>query len=259
MALAATSSLEEQGFYALVSNYGGLVARLFFQPIDESSRNFFGKVLIGHDDTSEKAHDTAIIRVKVYLCKILHCYLLATLLVFSLAPAIAPDLFQLMIGSRWTSSTSSSDIHKLLSAYCYYIPFLAINGIMEAFVSSTATPSQLRKQSVWMGFCSIAFFGASYGCLVAGNLGATGIVCANIINMFLRIAFAVVYMVKYFGRHDHRISLSDVRPSYGAIVKACVSFVIMPFVERQIRSESSTETNVLIKKLVIAAVLASSM
>lgn len=43
--LSFLSSLADQGAFALASNYGGLLARLIFQPIEESSRNIFGRLL----------------------------------------------------------------------------------------------------------------------------------------------------------------------------------------------------------------------
>lgn len=35
----------------------------------------------------------------------------------------------------------------ILSAWIYYIPVLAVNGVLEAFVSSVASPKDLTKQS----------------------------------------------------------------------------------------------------------------
>ena len=40
--IAALAPLPAQGAYALASNYGGLLARMLFQPIEESSRSLFG-------------------------------------------------------------------------------------------------------------------------------------------------------------------------------------------------------------------------
>ena len=39
------STPEVQGTYALANNYGGLLARLLFQPVEESSRTYFSRVL----------------------------------------------------------------------------------------------------------------------------------------------------------------------------------------------------------------------
>ena len=39
--IATLTSLSDQGAYALASNYGGLIARMLFQPIEETSRLFF--------------------------------------------------------------------------------------------------------------------------------------------------------------------------------------------------------------------------
>ncbi|KAL9037760.1 MAG: hypothetical protein Q9214_005556, partial [Letrouitia sp. 1 TL-2023] len=43
--IAALTSLESQGAYTLAANYGGLLARTIFQPIEESSRSLFGRLL----------------------------------------------------------------------------------------------------------------------------------------------------------------------------------------------------------------------
>ncbi|KAG8532514.1 uncharacterized protein KY384_002391 [Bacidia gigantensis] len=43
--IATLTTLESQGAYALASNYGGLLARILFQPIEESSRTLFARLL----------------------------------------------------------------------------------------------------------------------------------------------------------------------------------------------------------------------
>ncbi|KAL2162580.1 hypothetical protein VTH06DRAFT_7494 [Thermothelomyces fergusii] len=47
------SSPTDQGVYALANNYGGLVARLVFQPIEESCRSYFGRLLAAADAAAE--------------------------------------------------------------------------------------------------------------------------------------------------------------------------------------------------------------
>ncbi|PWN49629.1 Rft-1-domain-containing protein [Violaceomyces palustris] len=53
LAVAKFSSLEDQGGYALASNYGSLVARMIFQPLEETSRLIFSKSLSGLTGRSE--------------------------------------------------------------------------------------------------------------------------------------------------------------------------------------------------------------
>lgn len=59
--IATLASLQDQGAYALSSNYGGLIARMLFQPIEEASRNLFAKLCASPADdpaSSEKAKTT---------------------------------------------------------------------------------------------------------------------------------------------------------------------------------------------------------
>jgi oligosaccharide translocation protein RFT1 len=41
----------------------------------------------------------------------------------------------------------STSAPRLLEAWIYYIPILAINGVTEAFFTSVALPSDLNRQS----------------------------------------------------------------------------------------------------------------
>ena len=38
-------TIEEQGMYAVMANYGSIIARLLFQPLEESTRLMFTKLL----------------------------------------------------------------------------------------------------------------------------------------------------------------------------------------------------------------------
>ena len=44
--VALLTTLSSQGAYALASNYGGLLPRILFQPIEESSRSLFARLLL---------------------------------------------------------------------------------------------------------------------------------------------------------------------------------------------------------------------
>src|SRR5947207_201320 len=143
--IATFSTLEDQGIYALASNYGSLIARMLFQPIEESTRNNLGKLLA--TNTAGTPDPGSVTEAKLYLRNILRVYAILSILVCSVGPTTVPLLLRFLIGSRW----SSPEVLNLLSIYCYYIPFLAFNGITEAFVSSVANNSELRQQSAWMG------------------------------------------------------------------------------------------------------------
>lgn len=202
------SSLAEpraQGIYALISNYGGLIARMVFQPIEESSRNYFGKLLSMVDRKPPKA---AIESGARSLHTLLRFYIILAVCAVSTGPTIAPLLLNLVAGSGW-ASTEAGDV---LAKYCYYIPLLAVNGVTEAFISSIATESELNRQSAWMFAFSMGFAGAGYVFLRLLDMGAAGLVWANAINMVLRILWSSRFISTYLKRNESRLSISVMMP-----------------------------------------------
>jgi oligosaccharide translocation protein RFT1 len=190
--IAALASLSDQGAYALASNYGGLIARMLFQPIEETSRNIFAQLCSSSGNESatrtrgkSQANNHAVSQARDLLQNILHLYSLIALVAVSVAPTLAPIFLQLAAGSRWSETQAPA----VLVAYCYYIPLLAINGITEAFVAATASEAKLYMQSAMMGIWFGAYVVATYVFVKALDLGAVGLVWSNCLNMGLRILF----------------------------------------------------------------------
>lgn len=217
--IASLASLQDQGAYALSSNYGGLIARMLFQPIEDASRNLFAKLCspatTTPKDSSTKApdkttklpaNDSSITQAKTTLTTILKFYNLISLLAFSLGPSLAPPLLDLVAGSRW-SATGASDV---LATYCYYIPLLAINGVTEAFVAAVATNSDLYRQSLWMSGFFAGFAASAYVFLRVLELGAKGLVWANCVNMGLRILFNLHFVKGFFERNGEVCDSNDI-------------------------------------------------
>ncbi|OQD62379.1 hypothetical protein PENPOL_c012G00258 [Penicillium polonicum] len=204
MMLAALSGLEDQGIYSLASNYGGLIARIIFQPLEESSRNLFSALL--SRDEGGKLKNIHIRTTRDHLVDILRAYQLMSILIFPLGPMMVPQLLHLLGGRQW----ASPKIGDLLSVYCYYIPFLAFNGITEAFVSSAANSQQIRKQTAWMGVFSACYALAAYMFLEVGNLGAYGLVLANIVNMVVRTFWSYSFIKSYLHRNGCSLYTSEV-------------------------------------------------
>ncbi|KAK8022299.1 Rft-1-domain-containing protein [Apiospora rasikravindrae] len=207
------SNPQAQGVYALANNYGSLLARLVFQPVEESSRNYFSKLLAaaspekGKDSAGNKEDDQnvplpsspsnqALVKARTDLVSILHAYLLLSLLILTLGPFGAPLLVQLIAGPAWASSGAG----LVLAQYCLYLPLLALNGLTEAFVSSVATEADVHRQSLWMTAFSVAFAAAGFVTLRILDLGAPGLVYANAINMLGRIAWSGAFIKGYFDR-----------------------------------------------------------
>ncbi|KAM0800735.1 Rft protein-domain-containing protein, partial [Usnea florida] len=212
--IATFASLPSQGAYALASNYGGLLARIILQPIEESSRSLFGR-LPASQSASKSKDNTVLSQAKNHLTTLLRLYLLLSVLATCLGPRLAPILLRLVAGTRWTHTEAPG----VLASYCYYIPLLAINGILEAFVSVVATDPQITRQTVW----KVAFFGAfaATGFLVLRvfELGARGLVVANAVTMGLRIWWSWNFVQAYLRTvGDGRgLRFGDFAPRMGSV------------------------------------------
>ncbi|KAF3401608.1 Oligosaccharide translocation protein RFT1 [Penicillium rolfsii] len=204
MMLAALSTLEDQGIYSLAANYGGLVARIIFQPLEESSRNLFSTLL--SPDDKGKRNEAQVRAAKKHLIDILRAYQVLSVLIFPLGPLMVPQVLRILGGQQW----ASNKVGDLLSLYCYYIPFLALNGITEAFVSSAANSREIRHQTIWMGGFSTCYALAAYLFLEVGSMGAYGLVLANIVNMVVRTLWSYGFIRTYLYRHGDGIQISEV-------------------------------------------------
>jgi oligosaccharide translocation protein RFT1 len=182
--ITALASLRDQGAYALASNYGGLIARMLFQPIEEISRNMFAQLFSKQEGDKEKS-EKSVDKARDLLQNILRIYGIIALVACAIGPTAAPILLRLVAGSRWADTEAST----VLVSYCYYIPLLAINGVTEAFVASTASEAKLYLQSAMMAVWFVAFAGSTFFFMRVLDTGAVGLVYANCLNMALRILF----------------------------------------------------------------------
>ncbi|KAK5684200.1 Oligosaccharide translocation protein rft1 [Elasticomyces elasticus] len=225
--VSAFATLEDQGMYALSANYGGLIARMLFRPIEDSSRNLFARLCAtaeqdkktdvrppSNPDTPQKGPSQAA----TILHNLLRVYSIASLIAFAVGSTAAPLLLQLVAGSRWTDSGAG----EVLATYCYCIPLLAINGVSEAFVSATASTAELQRQSIWMGAFSAGFALSAYVFLRVLEMGAKGLVLANCVNMALRIVFNLSFATSYFARQGVSFELTGLLPNMYAVGAAAV-------------------------------------
>ncbi|RYC61093.1 hypothetical protein CHU98_g5124 [Xylaria longipes] len=214
------SEPRSQGVYALANNYGSLLARLVFQPIEESSRNYFSKLLSSSSASAvrgktenESTAKTQARKARSDLQTLLKFYVLLSVGVVSIGPYAAPLLVQIVAGPRWSGSGAGG----VLARYCLYIPLLAVNGVAEAFVSSVATKSEIHRQSLWMGLFSLVFAIAGFVSLRVFDLGAAGLVYANAINMLCRIIWSGAFISHYFRRNGVEFEWSGLIPNGTAL------------------------------------------
>ncbi|KAF8885659.1 Rft protein-domain-containing protein [Infundibulicybe gibba] len=181
MVLSWFSPLQDQGGYAIAVNYGSLVARIIFQPIEETLRVYFSKILPSSPVEASNAL-TTLLTTQLSICFIF----------LSLAPSYVPLLIRLLLPSQYLSTSAPA----VLSAWVWYIPVLALNGGLEAFISSAATPKDLNSQSRWMAVFSVIYISAALFFYSLG-LGDASLVYANTLNLLLRIAYALYFISTY--------------------------------------------------------------
>ncbi|KAF8513397.1 Rft-1-domain-containing protein [Gautieria morchelliformis] len=183
------SPLADQGGYALASNYGSLVARILFQPIEETSRVFFSKTLSSSSPTRADLSTAAHILLSLLL---LFTHLLLLLATFG--PPYLPLAISILIPPRYHATSAP----MILRTYVYYIPTMAFNGLLEAFLASTSSPADLRTQSRWMVLFSITFIVTAVTLSRFLSWGDAGLVWANVANLGLRALYAWNFTRRFY-------------------------------------------------------------
>lgn len=191
LAHQSSNSLYHQAVYAVAQNYGSLVARLIFQPVEEAARLLFAK-LDGKADGLKLAGHLLSVLLKLVL------------LVGSIFPCIGFSythvlMMLIMSGRKTDKSTSSAvdEVAQVLSWFCVYVMFLALNGMCEAFVYAVAKTRQVSGLSVSLLAC-FAVFWASAGPLME-RFGTKGLVMANCLGMGFRVLYSGWFIRRHLG------------------------------------------------------------
>lgn len=203
------ASASVQGAYALANNYGSLLARLLFQPVEESSRSYFSRLLSSVTPVKQGGKPVQeVSEAKQNLQTLLRLYILLASIIISLGPFAAPPLLAIVAGKQWAGSGAGD----VLAAYCFYIPFMGLNGLTESFVASVATEAEVHIQSVWMGAFSVIFAASAFLFMRIYPLGAIGLVLANIINMGCRIIWSGAFIKRFFKTHGTDFKIKSLIP-----------------------------------------------
>lgn len=207
------SELKDQGGYAIALNYGtsscapkpladkfvtgSLIARILFQPLEESSRLFYSRTLSAPFPTLP-----SLLLSSALLHTLLKLHLHLSLILLLLLPSYTSPLIFHLLGQKWSLPNSTAP--TLLAAYVgRYLPLMGINGITEAFVAAVATPDQIREGSRWLGVCSVGFLMGVASLWEIGR-GRGGVGEGELIwlaggTMVLRILYSLRFIVGYFG------------------------------------------------------------
>jgi oligosaccharide translocation protein RFT1 len=171
---------------------GSLVARIVFQPIEESSRVFFSKSLSIPLSSGEKEKD-ALKTAGQLLSTILLLFTHFLLLLVTFGPPYLSLATTLVLPPRYLQTSAPS----ILRVYCFYLPAMAYNGVLEAFFASVCTPADLRAQSRMMTAASICLVVTTIGGSRLLGMGDTALVWANTVSMAMRALYAWRFVQRY--------------------------------------------------------------
>lgn len=105
---------------------------------------------------------------------------------------------------------------------------MSLNGILEAFHASSASPAQIAKQARWMIASSVAFAGGLW-LLSANTPGGISteqcLVYASCISMIVRIVYAGSHAMRFFSKTPIRIT--DVLPHPTVMAIAAVGAAVL--------------------------------
>lgn len=228
-------TIEEQGMYAVMANYGSIIARLLFQPLEESTRLMFTKLLNENtrsqgDEKPQKLESHKCMQTFNYLKLISIFYFNLSLIILFAGVTSGPYLLKLLMGGR-ASNWESTDIFKLFPQYVVYLPFLAFNGILEALFSSMATNSDLKNFSKFMTLITILVLIFLYLLIDVLNLRISGLILANVFNMSSRIGYCYFKISKFYSKENVKVSFVDiVRYSCPSILITSIIWIIQLFI-----------------------------
>jgi oligosaccharide translocation protein RFT1 len=201
--LTTLSGSYDQGVYAMGSAYGGMAARIILQPIEENARLLWSRLATQKIDATTKtttATDpleqsyTVLVKLVLYVGLVFSC----------IAVNYTSVLLNLLAGRKWGNN---AEANAVLSAFCVYTAFLAWNGMTEAFLYGVAS-SGVDMGRLGAAHTAIGVLFACVAPLAVTKYGATGLVAANCVAMFLRAIYSVNYAAGFFASRQQKPFLS---------------------------------------------------
>lgn len=169
--------------------YGGLAARFLLQPLEENTRLLWSRLTSAGDDKLNKMEQSYVVLVKLVL------YIGFT---FSfLATNYTSILLNILAGKKWGSNDEAIAV---LSAFCMYTAFLALNGMTEAFIFGVAkSGSEIGRMGMMHAIVGGIF--AVSAPLCVARFGTLGLVAANCVAMLIRSIYSIHFAAVFFASH----------------------------------------------------------
>lgn len=184
-------SAADQGVYSVICNYGSILARLLFQPIEEFLRVSFTRTFAGKNANVASSY--------LLMEHLLVFYFNLSLLIALGGFTNGSFMLHTLLGrnEKWKNSS----VFEYFPQYLLYLPFMAFNGILEAFFSSASSQTEIKSFSKFMSVLSAAVLGLLYVLVNKYHMGLSGLILANMTNMLLRIGYCFVFFVSFFHRN----------------------------------------------------------
>ena len=182
--LAAFGTMSSQGIYDMVMNLGSLVVRVVFRVWEDNCSSTWAQL------QAQNAYDKALLLLQ----RMIKIALILGGSFFLFGPPLSRLLLQLLYGSRWTSH----DAVQALQEFCVLVPLMGVNGLLEAFIRATGSPSDLRFAWAAMLVSSVLYTGSCYFQLVVSTHGdgATRLIRANILNTAIRCVLSALVIIR---------------------------------------------------------------
>lgn len=224
-------TVTQQGVYLVIANYGSMVARLLFQPIEELLRASFTKSLSSETADYSHLHQT--------MTQLMSFYFNLSLLIVIGGYTNGPFLLRVLLGrsDKWLQSSVFEDF----PIYVLYIPFMAFNGIFEAFFSSASSQVQISRFSFFMSLLSVFVFALMYVFIAKLGMGVRGLILANMANMTLRIIYCFAFYIQFFQKHMTTKSATTLHKIGVPLVLATIAMGVQQILFQNGQSETPFE------------------
>lgn len=174
---------------------------------------------------------TYILHLSSHLLLLLPCFV----------PPLLPAIIPLLLPRRYLSTSAPSTLETYLT---WYIPLLSLNGILEAFHASSATPEQVKRQARFMVASSAGFAATLWAMThldVAKSRFTTeqSLILASCAGMILRIVYAYLHARSFAGSRGQNLQIKDVLPHPAIVLSSVTSGAVLRMIAKTSKWQAS--------------------
>lgn len=210
-------TLAQQGVYDAVANLGSLAARLIFSKVEEASYLYFNQSV-----NRDAKNDVVNPNVSKHLSMILRAMTLLGLLVFAFGFSYSHLLLHLYGGTNLSSGLGPS----LLRGQCFFVLFMAVNGVSECYSFAIMTSKEVNDYNYLMSGMTVIFLSCAW--VLSNIFGPLGFIMANCCNFIMRICHSCFVIQKQHSgaANEKHNPLKGFVPPWQSLVALVISGMI---------------------------------